>query len=92
MNIECGVSPGVVVTWSLQWSPLHPMFLAGKCSVTGPGLGGQSPGLGPLVTRVWPHPGARPVSVSGHTPEHAHRLLLLTRAVHVTRRARAVTA
>ena len=58
MNIECGVSPGVVVTWSLQWSPLHPMFLAGKCSVTGPGLGGQSPGLGPLVTRVWPHPGA----------------------------------
>ena len=45
----------------------------------------------------WPGSGLTPgpqwpVSVSGHNPEHAHRVLPVTRPVHVTRRARAVTA
>ena len=83
MNIEEAVSavcpPGGRVTWSLQWSRLHPMFLAGKCpgrSVT-PGLRGQSPGLGPVVTTAWPHPGARCQykwsSQGASTPECASR-------------------
>ena len=33
-------------------------FWRENAPVPGPGLGGQSPGLGPLVTSVWPHPGA----------------------------------
>ena len=46
MNIECGLSPGGVVTWSLQWSPLHPMFLAGKCSGSWAGPRWSEPGTG----------------------------------------------
>ena len=65
----------------------------GGNSVT-PGLRGQQcPGLGPVVTRAWPHPGARCVSVvSGQPSEHAHRVCCSDHAVRVTGRARAVTA
>ena len=61
----------------------------GGNSVT-PGLRGQQcPGLGPVVTRAWPHPGARCQWSEGSSGEHAHRVCCSDHAECASRGARA---